>query len=83
MSDQEAIAKRAYELYLERGSTPGYELEDWLQAEAEVAAAAAEDSRDEDHSTPATGGRQAQAGGKRNNRRENPSGTPSRRALRP
>ncbi len=37
----EAIAKRAYELYLQRGSIPGYELEDWLQAEAEVAAAAA------------------------------------------
>jgi Protein of unknown function (DUF2934) len=37
----EAIAKRAYELYLQRGSIPGYELEDWLQAEAEVTAAAA------------------------------------------
>ncbi|MDB4981595.1 MAG: hypothetical protein JWM82_2347 [Myxococcales bacterium] len=36
----EAIAKRAYELYLQRGSIPGYELEHWLQAEAEVAAAA-------------------------------------------
>jgi hypothetical protein len=37
----EAIAKRAYELYLQRGSIPGYELEDWLQAEAELTAAAA------------------------------------------
>jgi hypothetical protein len=36
----EAIAKRAYELYLQRGSIPGYELEDWLQAEAELTAAA-------------------------------------------
>jgi hypothetical protein len=37
----DAIAKRAYELYLQRGSVPGYELEDWLQAEAELTAAAA------------------------------------------
>jgi hypothetical protein len=37
----EAIAKRAYELYLQRGSVSGYELEDWLQAEAELTAAAA------------------------------------------
>ena len=39
---QEAIAKRAYELYLQRGSVPGYELEDWLAAEAELIAAAVE-----------------------------------------
>jgi hypothetical protein len=39
-SDDE-IAKRAYELYLQRGSLPGYEVDDWLQAEAELAAAAA------------------------------------------
>jgi hypothetical protein len=38
---REAIAKRAYELYLQRGSVPGYELEDWLAAEAELTAAAA------------------------------------------
>ena len=37
----DAIAKRAYELYLQRGSESGYELEDWLQAEAELIAAAA------------------------------------------
>jgi len=35
------IAKRAYELYLQRGSVPGYELDDWLQAEAELSGAAA------------------------------------------
>jgi hypothetical protein len=40
---QEAIAKRAYELYLQRGSVAGYELEDWLAAEAELIAAAVED----------------------------------------
>jgi uncharacterized protein YndB with AHSA1/START domain len=30
------IARRAYELYLNRGQTPGHELEDWLQAEREL-----------------------------------------------
>jgi hypothetical protein len=42
---REAIAKRAYELYLQRGSEPGYELEDWLTAEAELIAAAVETAR--------------------------------------
>ena len=37
----EAIAKRAYELYLQRGSVPGHEMDDWLQAEAELSSAAA------------------------------------------
>src|SRR4029077_2951350 len=32
----EAIAKRAYELYLQRGSVSGHELDDWLEAEAEM-----------------------------------------------
>jgi len=32
------IRQRAYELYLERGSTPGHENEDWLRAEREVLA---------------------------------------------
>jgi Polyketide cyclase / dehydrase and lipid transport/Protein of unknown function (DUF2934) len=32
----EQIARRAYELYLDRGQTPGHELEDWLQAEWEL-----------------------------------------------
>jgi hypothetical protein len=30
---QEDIACRAYELYLQRGSEPGKDVEDWLQAE--------------------------------------------------
>jgi hypothetical protein len=38
---QEEIAQRAYELYLQRGSVPGHETDDWLQAEAELAAQAA------------------------------------------
>jgi Protein of unknown function (DUF2934) len=32
----EQIARRAYELYLNRGQTPGHELEDWLQAKREL-----------------------------------------------
>jgi hypothetical protein len=34
---REHIAIRAYELYLERGATDGHDVEDWLQAEREVA----------------------------------------------
>jgi hypothetical protein len=33
---QDRIAKRAYDKFLERGSKPGFELEDWLSAEAEL-----------------------------------------------
>jgi hypothetical protein len=33
---QEEIAKKAYEIYLRRGGTPGNETEDWLQAEREL-----------------------------------------------
>jgi len=31
------IARRAYEIYLERGARDGHDVEDWLQAEAELA----------------------------------------------
>jgi hypothetical protein len=34
--DDDAIAKRAFELYLQRGSVPGHELDDWLEAEAQL-----------------------------------------------
>lgn len=30
------IARRAYELYCERGCEPGREMDDWLQAEREL-----------------------------------------------
>lgn len=30
------IRQRAYEIYEERGRTPGHEQEDWIQAEREV-----------------------------------------------
>ncbi len=33
---REEIARRAYELYLERGGTHGYDIEDWLNAEREL-----------------------------------------------
>lgn len=32
----EQIRQRAYEIYLERGSQDGLEVEDWLLAEAEL-----------------------------------------------
>ncbi len=33
---REDIARRAYELDLQRGGTHGYDIEDWLQAEQEL-----------------------------------------------
>jgi len=33
---EQEIRDRAYEIYLQRGAQPGFELEDWLQAEREV-----------------------------------------------
>lgn len=33
---EELIRQRAHEIFLERGSQPGQELEDWLQAEREL-----------------------------------------------
>ncbi|HKT46521.1 MAG TPA: DUF2934 domain-containing protein [Candidatus Acidoferrales bacterium] len=33
----EAIAARAYEIFVARGGEPGRDLEDWLQAERELA----------------------------------------------
>ncbi len=37
---QDQVAARAYEIYLERGATPGDPMQDWLQAERELAAPA-------------------------------------------
>ena len=34
---EEEIKRRAYEIYLERGEERGRDLEDWLQAERELA----------------------------------------------
>ena len=33
---EEQIQRRAYELYVERGSESGSDLDDWLQAEEEI-----------------------------------------------
>lgn len=35
------IRTRAYELYVERNSEPGHDLDDWLRAEQELAGPAA------------------------------------------
>jgi hypothetical protein len=34
--NHDAIRRRAYEIYLEDGSLPGRELDDWLRAEREL-----------------------------------------------
>ena len=34
--DPKTIGRRAYELYLERGTDPGHDFEDWLRAEREL-----------------------------------------------
>ncbi len=36
LSVQNMIARRAYELYLERGGVSRNEIDDWLQAEREI-----------------------------------------------
>lgn len=33
---EERIRLRAYELYIERGRLDGHDMDDWLQAEAEI-----------------------------------------------
>jgi len=38
--DYERIARRAYELYLQRGQQEGGESEDWVKAEQQLAAVA-------------------------------------------
>lgn len=35
---KEDIAHRAYELYVERGSEPGNDVQDWVKAEKELGA---------------------------------------------
>jgi hypothetical protein len=38
----EAVARRAYELYLQRGSEHGHDWQDWFQAERELQNGAAD-----------------------------------------
>ena len=33
---EDKIRRRAHEIYLERGREPGYDVEDWFQAEREL-----------------------------------------------
>jgi len=44
---EDRIRRRAYELYLQRGSEPGSELNDWLQAEEDMRRAKEEAAVDE------------------------------------
>jgi hypothetical protein len=79
--NDEDIAKRAYELYLQRGSLPGYEVDDWLQAEAELSASAARDlgqglAKDGSEETGPTGTAARRSGARRD------ATTPTRRTLR-
>ena len=37
---KEEIARRAYELYVQRGSEPGSDVEDWLRVESELSSGA-------------------------------------------
>ena len=48
---QDEIARRAYEIFLQRGSVPGHETDDWLQAEAELSARGAETAHEDDPAT--------------------------------
>jgi hypothetical protein len=75
---QDEIAQRAYELFLQRGSVPGHEFDDWLQAEAELSALGGESEReDQAVRTPAT--RQPAEGA---SRRREPGAASGRRTLR-
>ena len=75
---QDEIARRAYELFLQRGSVPGHETDDWLQAEAELSAGGGESEPEEPPaSTPAP--RQPT---ERASRRREPGGSSGRRTLR-
>ncbi len=42
---EDAIRNRAHELYEQRGSEPGHELEHWLQAERELRSEREQDER--------------------------------------
>jgi hypothetical protein len=75
---QDENARRAYELFLQRGSVPGHETDDWLQAEAELSAGGGESEREERPApTPAP-----QQPAERTSRRREPGGSSGRRTLR-
>jgi hypothetical protein len=35
-TNEEQVRKRAYEIFIGRGATPGHDLDDWLAAEREL-----------------------------------------------
>jgi len=76
--DQDEIARRAYDLFLQRGSVPGHETDDWLQAEAELSAEVRESEREE-RPAPTPEPRPA---AENPGRRREPGATNSRRTLR-
>jgi hypothetical protein len=77
---QDEIARRAYELFLQRGSVPGHETDDWLQAEAELSARGGETEGAESQApTPAQ--RRPPEGAA--TRRREPGASSGRRTLRP
>jgi len=70
---EEEISARAFELYLRRGSVPGYELDDWLQAEAELVA----QSVNERGTKSSNDGNEQPAVRRRNGRRETVPSAPN------
>ena len=76
---QDEIARRAYELFLQRGSVPGHETDDWLQAEAELSGRGGETERAESQA-PAPEQRRPTEGA---TRRREPGAASGRRTLRP
>ena len=42
---EDSIQRRAYEIFVSRGQTPGHEVEDWLQAERELKTSAKQKPR--------------------------------------
>jgi hypothetical protein len=75
---QDEIAQRAYELFLQRGSLPGHETDDWLQAEAELSARGGESEGEEG----ATSTPEAQRPAASASRRREPGAASGRRTLR-
>jgi hypothetical protein len=51
---REMIQKKAHELFVKKGSKPGHELDDWLEAERLVDRELAAKSSSSSSSTPAT-----------------------------
>ncbi len=75
---QDEIARRAYELFLQRGSVPGHETDDWLQAEAELSARAGDNEREDRPVSTPTQRRPAESA----SRRREPGAASGRRTLR-